>query len=309
MPRASAPAKVILFGEHAVVYGEPAIAAAADLRITVEVEEGEDGHTVNGHPISDHYHAFLKDAVDLFWDGGPLSFRTETDIPSAAGLGSSAGLAAATVAALAAHGDEDPDEETLARRAYQAEVLAQGDGSPTDTATVVHGGAVLVDREPADGLLWSVDGDDVAWHLHDQPVPDLPLVLGHTGSKGKTGEQVEKVARFVEGSGFADDVIAEIGDITREAVGALAADDRERVGDLMNRNQRNLAILGVSTPHLDRLCEAVEETAYGAKLTGAGGGGCILALTDDPEATAEAIRRQDAEPIPITLGAEGVRLE
>ena len=305
--RASAPGKVILFGEHAVVYGEPAIAVALSLRTEVTVREGADQHRVNGAPLSPYHHAYIKDAIDALWKGPPLDVRTDSRIPSASGLGSSAALSVATVGALLQLQGRF-GEELVAREAYNAEVSAQkGRGSPTDTSTVTHGAAILVDGQKRDNLLWDVQRGERRWYLHHLDAPALTLVVGHTGVRGRTADEVAKVARFVKRTGFAREVIRDLGKVARAAVPLLAAPDKPALGQRMDEAHNLLRILGVSHPRLDELCDAARRHAYGAKLTGSGGGGSMIALTDDPDACAAAIRKRGGTPYIVKLGAPGVQ--
>lgn len=306
--RASAPGKVILFGEHAVVYGEPAIAVALDLRTEVTIREAPDDrvHRVNGAPMNPHHHAYIKDAVENIWKGGFLDIRTESRLPSASGLGSSAALSVATAGALLKLQDRFV-EELVAREAYNAEVSAQrGRGSPTDTSTSTHGRAVLVDREKGPGFLWDIARADRHWYLHHLDIPPLTLVVGYTGQRGRTSDEVAKVARFVKRGAFARDIMRDLGKVTREA--RLLLEDRETMalGLAMDDAHNLLTVLGVSTLKLDQLCDAAREHAYGAKLTGSGGGGSMIALTDEPEACAKAIAKRGGIPTIVNLGGVGV---
>lgn len=304
--RASAPGKVILFGEHAVVYGEPAIAVALSLRTEVIVKEAGDQHRVNGSPLSPYHHAYIKDAIDGLWKGGPLDVRTDSRIPSASGLGSSAALSVATVGAILQLQGRF-SQELVAREAYNAEVSAQkGRGSPTDTSTSSHGSAVLVDGQKREGLLWDIQRGERRWYLHHLEVPPLTLVVGHTGVRGRTADEVAKVARFVKRTGFAREVIRDLGKVARAAVPLLAAQDKAALGQRMDEAHNLLRILGVSHPRLDELCEAARRHAYGAKLTGSGGGGSMIALTDQPEACAAAIKKRGGNPFVVQLGGPGV---
>lgn len=304
--RASAPGKIILFGEHAVVYGEPAIAVALNLRTEVSIREGGDVHRVNGSPLNPHHHAYIKDAVDRLWKDGPLDIRTDSRIPSASGLGSSAALAVATVGALLElQGRFSP--ELVAREAYLAEVSAQrGRGSPTDTSTSTHGGAVLVASDKHANLLWDIQRGERRWCLHHLDIPPLTLVVGNTGMRGRTADEVAKVARFVKKGGFAKEVIRDLGNITREAIELLRDREKMALGVKMDEAHDLLTILGVSTPKLDALCHAAREHAYGAKLTGSGGGGSMIALTDRPEKCAAAIAKRGGYPTIVSLGGPGV---
>ena len=305
---ASAPGKVILFGEHAVVYGEPAIAVALDLRteITVRETQGDRVHRVNGAPLNQHHHAFIKDAVDHLWKGGFLDIRTDSRIPSASGLGSSAALAVATTGAiLQLQGSFT--EEGCAREAYHAEVSAQkGRGSPTDTSTSTHGRAILVDREKGPGFLWDIARGERRWYLHHLEIPQLTLVVGYTGQRGRTADEVAKVGRFVKRGSFAKDIMRDLGKLTREARQLLEDRETMALGVAMDEAHNLLTMLGVSTQRLDALCEAAREHAYGAKLTGSGGGGSMVALTDSPTECAEAIAKRGGVATVVKLGGPGV---
>ena len=305
--RASAPGKVILFGEHAVVYGEPAIAVALNLRTEVTIREapGERFHRVNGAPMNQHHHAYIKDAVEGLWKDGPLDVRTESHLPSASGLGSSAALSVATTGALLQLQGRF-SEETVAREAYNAEVSAQkGRGSPTDTSTSTHGHAVLVDREKGPGFLWDIRRGERHWHLHHLEVPPLTLVVGYTGQRGRTADEVAKVGRFVKRGAFARDIMRDLGKLTRDARQLLEDREKMALGLCMDEAHNLLTVLGVSTGRLDELCEAAREHAYGAKLTGSGGGGSMIALTDRPEKCAEAIAKRGGMPTIVSLGGPG----
>lgn len=305
--RASAPGKVILFGEHAVVYGEPAIAVALSLRTEVAIHETEGTqHRVNGAPINPHQHAYIKDAVDHLWKGPGLDIRTDSRIPSASGLGSSAALSVATTGALLAL-QERFSEELVARESYNAEVSAQkGRGSPTDTSTSSHGHAILVDREKGPGYLWDIQRGERRWYLHHLDIPPLTLVIGYTGQRGRTADEVAKVGRFVKRGAFAKEILRDLGAITREARQLLADREKMALGVCMDDAHNLLTVLGVSTLRLDQLCDAAREHAYGAKLTGSGGGGSMIALTDRPEACARAIAKKGGMPTIVSLGGPGV---
>lgn len=305
--RASAPGKVILFGEHSVVYGEPAIAVAINLRTEVTVREGGDQHRVNGAPLSAYHHTFIKEALDQLWKGGPLDVRTDSRLPSASGLGSSAALSVSTVGALLQMLGRF-SEEDVARESYNSEWSAQkGRGSPTDTSTASHGHAVLVDSRKGAGHMWAIQRGERTWHLHHLEVPPLTLVVGHSGTRGRTADEVAKVARFVKRSGFGRDVIRDLGKTCREAIPLLEARDKASLGKKMDQAHNLLEILGVSTPKLDDLCTAARRHAYGAKLTGSGGGGSMIALTDEPERCAAAIAKRGGIPYVVSLGGPGVK--
>lgn len=307
MVTCSAPGKMILFGEHAVVFAKPALSLAISLRITSSMRPS-DQYSVNGHPMRKRHHAYISAALDEAWNGPPINIDTYSQVPSGSGLGSSAAVTVSCIAAmLASKGKLDPEE--VAKKAFEVETVVQGMASPTDTSTSVHGHGVLVSPTELEGLLWRISKGDRVWHVHHCNVPRLRFVVGYTGIHAATGPLVAKVRKLVEGDGEARGVIDRIGDIAIEGAEAVGKDDKRMLGSLMNENHELLNRLGVGHPKLDELVRACEGVAYGAKLTGAGGGGSMIALTDDPEATSRAIKAAGGEPIPVEVGCEGVRLE
>jgi mevalonate kinase len=311
MAEASAPGKVILLGEHAVVFGEPAIALALDLRTRVRVANRGTSVMVNGEPLQDklrlpHVHHALALTGETW---GPLDIRVDSEVPSSAGLGSSAALSAALVGALLAQKGTQPNPREVARLAFEVELGAQeGRASPTDTSTSVAGGGVLVDSAPGPGLLWDFQRGTRHWYLHRLDVPSLSLVIGHSGQRGSTSAMVGKVAALVERDPAAMGVVRDLGACTRDGAKALAAHDMTALGKLMDRAHAGLQKLGVSTPRLDELVEAARAHSHGAKLTGAGGGGSIVALTDQPERVAEALRGKGCTPILARASPRGLEV-
>jgi mevalonate kinase len=336
MTVSSAPGKVYLFGEHAVVYGEPAVPCAIERRATVTVEARDDdlvrveasdlsldGFTVEYTGSTDDRPdvdvpatlveaamGYVDEAVGQARDavGAPdvgFDITVESSIPLGAGLGSSAAVTVAGIdAATRELGHALPPEE-LADRAYRAEAAVQdGQASRADTFCSAVGGAVRV------------EGDD----CRRIDAPDLPFVVGFDGGAGDTGELVAGVRALREEYDFAADTVATIGDVVRTGERLLDPDDAEagavadriaEIGRLMDFNHGLLESLGVSSRSLDSMVWAAREAgAAGAKLTGAGGGGCIVALDSTPETlTALQFTPGCEEAFRAELATDGVRRE
>jgi mevalonate kinase len=314
----SAPGKVILFGEHAVVYGHPALAAATDQRTHVEVDCCGTEFTVNGFRIHDRFHSYLLTAVETVWRRQePIRIQTEGGVPSASGTGSSAALTVACVGALhrlLGRGDLG----AVAQDSFRVERLTQGGGSPTDTSTATAGGGIAISRSdepPGVGdKLWDVVWDQAgeerrSWTVERIEIPDLTVVVGNSGVKGRTDEQVAKVAHAAKKNAMVREALADIGRITRDAVPLLRAKDFEAVGRLMDKAHRALHMVGVNHPAVEQLVQAARATpgTLGAKLTGAGGGGSMFALTERPEAVAAAITAAGGTAYLVRLGGPGVQ--
>lgn len=304
---AASPAKFILFGEHAVVYGEPAIAVAIELRLTISASAAKD-FTVDGQPLDARSHSFIKGAIDLGYKGPAAALRTRSEIPRASGLGSSAAVVVATLAALRRFGGATSlEEEELARTAFEVEYTVQGRASPTDTSVCTHGHAIMLAKDRREGLLWHIKKADKEWFIHHLNTPEMTFVVGNTGEHSGTKEMVGKVRRYYEKSGLARELIAEIGTITVDGAKALQRGDRVELGRLMDLNHKRLVSLGASSTKLDKLVEACRPHSYGAKLTGKGGGGCMVALTDKPKECCDAIKKAGGTPLVVTPAKTGVR--
>jgi mevalonate kinase len=327
MVTASAPGKVYLFGEHAVVYGEPAVPCAIERRAQVTVEERDEGVRVNLQDLTidgftveydssdddrpdvdvsdslvDAGMGYVNEAIEQARsaadapDAG-FDITVEGDIPLGAGLGSSAAVAVAAIRAATAELGVDLDAREVAERAYQVEHAVQrGEASREDTFCSAMGGAVRVEGDDCR----TVDGVD-----------NLPLVVGYDGGAGDTGALVAGVREVKDRYEFAADTVRAVGDLVRQGERALVEGDVEEVGRLMNFNHGLLSALGVSSRSLDSMVWAARDAdALGAKLTGAGGGGCIVALDESEDAlTALSYTPGCEDAFRAELDTEGVRIE
>ncbi|WIV67706.1 mevalonate kinase [Natrialbaceae archaeon AArc-T1-2] len=306
MTLSSAPGKVYLFGEHAVVYGEPAVPCAIERRARVGVEQRSDGKLrvhaedlsldgftveyggdTNDRPdvdvaenLVDAAMGYVDGAIEQVRDatGEPevgFDVTIESDIPLGAGLGSSAAVVVAAIDAATRELGVTLEREEIADRAFRTEYDVQdGQASRADTFCSAVGGAVRVEGEDCRAI----------------EAPDLPIVVGFDGGAGDTGALVAGVRALREEYDFAADTVEAIGDVVRNGEKALAAGDLEELGRLMDFNHGLLSALDVSARTLDTMVWAARDAgAYGAKLTGAGGGGCIVAL-DPTEATETALK-------------------
>ncbi len=307
---ASAPGKVILFGEHAVVYGHPAVAASIDQRTKVAADVVGTKFTVNGHRLHEYYHAYIKTAVDRFWKGDPVRIQTDGGVPSASGTGSSAALTVATVACLRRllHEEGLPG---LAQWAFETERATQGGGSPTDTSVSTAGGCIAIGGErPGVGEpLWDLNWEERQWSVERIRLPSVTAVIGNSGVKGRTDAEVAKVAHNIKRNPLVRDTLDDIGRIARDAVKPLEAGDWEQVGRLMDKQHGAMHTIGVNHVAVQKLVDAVRQApgTWGAKITGAGGGGSMVCLSDKPGTAAKAIREAGGTAYVVGLGGPGVQ--
>ncbi len=274
--------KVILLGEHFVVYGVEALAAGIDRgveavarpaeRTSLRVAPWGTAHTGEGDEDLDRALAAV-----LPEGGPPLRIDATVALPAGAGLGCSAALGVAVVRAIAAHRGEAPTDAEVAERALAWERVFHGNPSGIDNTMAAHGGVALYQK-----------GEPLV------PIPTrgrLRLVIGNSGESASTKEMVASVARQRgrDEARFAKTCEA-VTSLVRNARLAIEAGDAHGLGRLMDLNQHLLSGLMLSTPRLEEMIGAAREAgATGAKLTGSGGGGCMIAVVED-EATGARVR-------------------
>lgn len=305
---ASAPGKIILFGEHAVVHGQPAIAvplSAVKAFASVEPAPPGSGLLIQAPEVGgalrlpDAEPGPLYDALgypaDLALEAlhiplPDLLLSVRSTIPIAAGLGSGAALAAAIMRALAQSFERPLADDALNELVYEVERRHHGNPSGIDNTVIVY-----------ETPVYFVRGVPVETFRIARP---FTLVVADTGVGSPTHHAVEDVAAlYAEQPVRVGAAFRRIGAITNEARAAIETGLIEALGPLMDENHALLQELTVSSDRLDTLCEAAREGgAWGAKLSGAGRGGNIIALTPPDRAApvAEILRRAGAVKAIIT---------
>ncbi len=305
MTTASAPGKIILFGEHAVVYGRPAIAAPvtqvhADVEVTDSRQPGiwidapdislhaELGTLPDSHPLSVLIIGTLK-AVGITYKL-PLTIHIHSTIPVASGLGSGAAVSVAIARALSAHLGLPLSDDQVSQLAYGTEALYHGTPSGIDNTVVTYGCPV-----------YFVKGQSIETLRVGAP---FTIVIGDTGVPAPTKESVADVRRLWEREiPHWEKIFDQVGDLATRARVAIEAGAAPLLGDLMNQNHELLQTMTVSSPELDRLVHVARSTgALGAKLSGGGRGGNMIALVkpDRAEIIANALRTVGAKNTIIT---------
>ena len=303
---ASAPGKFILLGEHAVVYGKPAVALAIDKRIQSTVGSS-DINRLNGTALAPDTNRHL-DYIMSKYGVTNVCIDVFSDVPSGSGLGSSAAISSSFSAAIRDYLGLEFDKVAIARDAFEAELYSQGNASPMDTSCSTFGGGVALNCPSADEKLWTAERGDKRWDVSSVKVPDMTFVIGLTGIKAATGPLVAKVKKYKETNAFASDIVDEIETVTSDGIRCMRNNDKEGLGRTMVQDHKLLSILGVSCRELNGLVDSVLPYSYGAKLTGAGGGGSIVALTDRPSDVCEAITLHGGLPFVVKTSPEGVKL-
>ena len=319
--KVSAPGKLMLFGEHAVIYNRPCIVTAVDQRMNILVEttsnrnleiNGPDvGVTAYTKKIDDLGEGedipkgvrFVEFAVRNFYKkhkiSSGLSVRTKSDFSAEFGFGSSSAVTVATLKALSEIFDTRITNQELFDLSYKTVLEIQGVGSGFDLAAAIWGGTVY----------FVTGGKEIV------PIKtgDLPLVVGYTGIKADTPTLIRQVAILYGSHQQAVDTIFDaIAKVTKLARVSLGKSDFEEVGRLANINQGLLEALGVNTKKLSNLIFAAREAgAYGAKLSGAGGGDCMIAFVKNEERkeVEDVIAKAGGTVVKVKPNAEGIRVE
>jgi mevalonate kinase len=267
--------KVILAGEHAVVHGHPAVAAGISVGIAVEARRGGGRLSVPAWSMQaaagddsppGRALAALLDRLEA----RGLDFTADARIPARAGLGSSAALAVALARAAAAAVGRSGDGAAVEAAVAAAEAVFHGTPSGIDAAAAATGAA---------GCFRRGEGWRPVFVL--QPIT---ICVGLSGRPRDTGAQVAAVGRLRERLPAADDILAVLGRLAGDTESALGRGDVDGLGRIFDAAHGLLAALRLSSIALEALVhQAREAGAIGAKLTGAGGGGAVIALAPGHE--------------------------
>ncbi len=312
----------MLLGEHAVVHGQPCLVTAMDARLSMTLAHIEtdtffiDAPDVGVRGMSGSLRdvfrdgralapgtRFIESALRLFDEQVGLSrgvaITTRSDFASTLGLGSSSATVACTLFGLAQLEQVDLSLEQLFDWGLQAIRRVQGTGSGFDLAAAIFGGTLLYQAEPR--------------QIESLDVPDLPLLAAYSGIKADTATYVERVsARLAAHPAAVEHIFAAMGALALEGRAALLAHDWPRLGELLDMQHGLAHALGVDIPQTATLVFAAREAgAWGAKLSGAGGGDCVIALAppDRRAAVIAAWQAVGGTLIDSAPHAPGVRLE
>ena len=312
----SAPGKLMLLGEHAVVYGKPCLVTAVDQRMRVTVELTKDSFFELNAPDVDieNYKKPLADlgkgdiqrgakfveiAVKNFALKSGVKVTTTSQLSSQFGFGSSSASTVCVIKALSELTGAHLDNKQIFDLSYKTVLDIQGKGSGFDVAAAIYGGTL---HYIAGGKL-----------IEPLKLPSLPLIIGYTGVKADTVTLINQVAdlsdKYPE---IVDSIYDQILLLVEIAKASLEKGDLKTTGEVMNINQGFLESLGVGSDKLSKLIHAAREAgAYGAKLSGAGGGDCMIALSplEKIAVVKKAISDAGGQVIDIKTGAEGVRVE
>ncbi len=336
MVNVSAPGKCIIIGEHAVVYGEPAIIAAIDKRcfidatknadLVVRTPEAESIYDINEvtYFVNDlrnlwHKCADKKDFSELFEtmkedpfnvvksavgevllnlniDTG-AQIEITTELPVGMGLGSSAAFAAATVKSMSVLYNKNLSTEEINDITYSIEKYMHGTPSGGDNTACCYGGLVWFQK--------TMQGNIIK-NLAAQNLENFFLVYTKKPEK-TTGEIVQQVRNLKED--YRQPRISKIGKTAYEMADALVNNDAEKIKECINTAQKNLSELGVSTQEIDEICNSVKSIGGAGKLSGAGGGGVVLCYHNDKLKLMKTISDLGFSVKETILGDEGVRVE
>ena len=293
----SAPGKIILFGEHAVVFGRPALAVpVTQVHADVEVLDADragiwlDAPEINlqaelntlpsDHPIAAIIHNFLfLSRVTPF---PHLDIKITSTIPVASGLGSGAAVTVALTRALSSHFNHSMKDDEINAFAYEIEKLYHGTPSGIDNTVVTYAKPVYYIKGLPSPRRRRAGGEVETFKVGSP----FTIVIGDTGISAPTKESVGDVRKLWEADKARwENIFDQVGEIAKQARHSIESGTWEMLGELMNQNHALLQEMTVSSPELDKLVsEARNAGALGAKLSGGGRGGNMIALVEPERA-------------------------
>ncbi len=304
--RQSACGKIILLGEHAVVYGRPAIALPIPLAVEASVRTGKSSNGINiiiprwglEQKVKDNAQGFagiLSNVIkDMGLDQKDMEIDVFPNVPKAMGLGGSSALAVAIIKAIDHHFGTKLSDHDVNELAFQCEKAAHGTPSGVDNTVATYGSPLYYQK------------------IDDQPTFEeiklgqpIDLIIGITGMESLTAETVAKVrSAWNHSPKRYESLFDQISLLTTSSLECLQSGKLEELGELMNLCHGYLNALQLSTPELEELVHiARKHGALGAKLTGGGGGGSMIALCpDNKEEIQDAMNKAGYQTLPYTIG-------
>lgn len=319
---ASAPAKIILFGEHFVIYNQPIILASINKRMRIECKiEGEKNNTLNietnhfgrkTYPLSileKNNHNLLNDffypiiyilrkVLPHYAETYGITIKIYSEIPPGVGLGSSAALSVAGVAAISGLYSSVKKKDDILDIAIETERIIHKNSSGADCVVSTYGGLLYYQRNT---------------NMRSLTVSkELSFIIINTGLKHSTGQLVSIVNSFREKNLCEfHNLSNNVSRICERARKALEEGNFFNIGKLMNENQIILERIGVSTTEINDIINlSLQYGAIGSKLTGAGGGGCVLALINhkDRDDFLSNMKKKGYECFPVLIENQGVKV-
>ena len=307
----SAPAKVILFGEHFVVYGKKAILCAIDKRVKVTSIKTDEANisvksnlgeiSVPSSKLIEEIHSPLipfiyiaKKMINEFHHSGGINITIESEIPAGVGLGSSSACCVAAAGSISKLFTNFSKEEIL-NLAIEAEKTIFKETSGADCTVSTYGGIIEYDKKSGFRKL--------------DTKTDLNLVIVNTKIPHSTKKVVTKVKEFIDNNEKTFSELCEQEMKLIEKVNlALNSGDLKSIGESMIQNQKYLEQIGVSNEILSGLIDDANKTSFGSKITGAGDGGCIIAIVDESnlEKTLENLQRKNYECFSVQIDTKGM---
>lgn len=278
--------KIILTGEHSVVHGRHAVAAPITLRMGAKIHKRDKGVYLfiprwgveQSIEFGAEHRYSIYNSLEMILD--ELGLRQQAmaievfpEVPRAMGMGGSAALAVAIIRALARYFELNLTDEEVRALSFRSEDIIHGSASGIDNTVATYGNLILYKKgEPP-----SID----MLHLPQ----DIPIVIGISGVESMTSKMVHRVSEAHKANPeWMDDIFDEMDALSLASKEALEAVDLQKLGLIMNRNHGCLNTLSVSSPEVEELIQIARDNgALGAKMTGGGGGGAMIALCDSEE--------------------------
>jgi mevalonate kinase len=319
---ASAPAKIILFGEHFVVYNQPIILASINKRMKIECKiEEEKNKTLtietnhfgkktyplsiieknNQYIVNDFFYPviyILRKILPHYAEPYGITIKIHSEIPYGVGLGSSAALSVAGVAAILGLYKNVKKKNEILDIAIETERIIHKNSSGADCIVSTYGGLLYYKRNT---------------NMRSLNVSkELSFIIINTRLKHSTGQLVSIVKRFRENNLCEfHNLSNNVSGICERAIKALEEGNFLNIGKLMNENQIILERIGVSTTEINNIInDSLQYGAIGSKLTGAGGGGCVLALihNQDKDYFLGNMKKKGYECFPVSIETQGLKV-